>query len=89
MRAWKWVGLAGVAGVAATGVLITRAERRRAAYTAEQVRERLHARLAAAGSEPTAPAAVSAPRKSATVCRRARERWARRPARRRGTVGTR
>ena len=46
MRWWKIVGLAGFAGVAATGVVIARAERQRRAYTPEQVRERLHARLA-------------------------------------------
>ena len=40
------MGLAGFAGVAATGVVIARAERQRRAYTPEQVRERLHARLA-------------------------------------------
>lgn len=41
---WKILGVAGVVGVAATGVAIARAERRRTAYTPEQVRERLHAR---------------------------------------------
>ena len=41
---WKLVGLAGIAGVAATGVAVVRAERRRAAYAPEQVRERLHER---------------------------------------------
>ena len=41
---WKFVGLAGIAGVAATGVAVARAERRRAAYAPEQVRERLHER---------------------------------------------
>jgi hypothetical protein len=46
MRWWKIVGLAGFAGVAATGVVVARAERQRRAYTPEQVRERLHARLA-------------------------------------------
>lgn len=46
MRWWKLLGLAGVAGVAATGVVIARAERRRRAYTPEEIRERLHARLA-------------------------------------------
>ena len=43
---WKWLGLAGLAGVAATGVVVARAERRRAAYTPDQVRARLHARHA-------------------------------------------
>ncbi len=40
------MGLAGVAGVVATGVVVVRAERRRRAYTPDQVREQLHARLA-------------------------------------------
>ena len=43
---WKWLGLAGLAGVAATGVAVARAERRRAAYTPDQVRARLHERYA-------------------------------------------
>jgi hypothetical protein len=51
MRWWKVVGLAGLAGVAATGVVIARAERRRRAYTPEEIRARLHARLAAAATE--------------------------------------
>ncbi|HUD76911.1 MAG TPA: hypothetical protein VMR00_03590 [Streptosporangiaceae bacterium] len=46
MRWPKVLGLAAFAGVAATGVVIARAERQRRAYTAEQVRERLHDRLA-------------------------------------------
>ncbi|MBB4919952.1 hypothetical protein ACFY19_01815 [Streptosporangium saharense] len=46
MRWWKILGLAGVAGVAATGVVIARAERRRRAYTPEEIRDRLRARLA-------------------------------------------
>jgi hypothetical protein len=48
MRWWKMLGLAGLAGVAATGVVITRAERRRRAYTPDEIRERLHARVAEA-----------------------------------------
>jgi hypothetical protein len=47
MRWWKMLGLAGLAGVAATGVVIARAERRRRAYTPDEIRERLHARLEA------------------------------------------
>jgi hypothetical protein len=46
MRWWKIAGLAGLVGVAATGVVIAREERRRRAYTPEEIRERLHARLA-------------------------------------------
>jgi hypothetical protein len=46
---WKVAGLAAFVGVAATGVVIARAERRRRAYTPEEIRERLHTRLAEAG----------------------------------------
>jgi len=44
VRWWKVLGLAGLAGVAATGALVARSERRRRAYTPEEIRERLHAR---------------------------------------------
>jgi hypothetical protein len=43
---WKWVGLAGVAGVVASGVLVARDQRRRNSYTAEDIRARLHQRVA-------------------------------------------
>jgi hypothetical protein len=43
---WKWVGLAGAAGVIAGGVLVVRDQRKRRAYTADEVRDRLHQRLA-------------------------------------------
>jgi hypothetical protein len=46
MRWWKIVGLAGLAGIAATGVVAARAERRRRAYTPDEIRQRLHERLA-------------------------------------------
>jgi len=46
MRWYKVLGLAAFAGVAATGVVIIRDQRRRRAYTPDEVRERLHARLA-------------------------------------------
>lgn len=45
MRWWKILGLAGVAGVAATGVVIARSERRRRAYTPDEIRERLRSRV--------------------------------------------
>jgi hypothetical protein len=45
---WKILGLAGFVGVAATGAVIARAERRRRAYTPDEIRDRLHARLAEA-----------------------------------------
>lgn len=44
MRAWKWIGVAGIAGVAATGVVIARNERERRGYTPDEVRNRLHER---------------------------------------------
>ncbi|WP_141584185.1 hypothetical protein [Actinomadura sp. WMMA1423] len=42
---WKALGVAGFVGVAATGAVIVRAERRRRAYTPDEIRERLHERL--------------------------------------------
>ncbi|MEU7619896.1 hypothetical protein AB0M91_11870 [Micromonospora rifamycinica] len=55
MQWWKVLGLAGLAGVAATGVVVARAERRRRAYTPEEIRDRLrerHARAATSGDDP-------------------------------------
>jgi len=45
VRWWKVLGLAGFAGVAASGVVIARAERQRRAYSPQEITERLHARL--------------------------------------------
>ena len=45
-RTWKILGLASFAGVAATGAVIVRAERRRRAYTPDEIRARLHERVA-------------------------------------------
>ncbi len=45
---WKALGLAGLAGVAAGGAAVARAERRRRAYTPEEIRSRLHERVAEA-----------------------------------------
>ncbi|WP_175543645.1 hypothetical protein [Micromonospora pattaloongensis] len=45
MRWWKLLGLAGFVGVAATGVVVARAERRRRAYTPEEIRSRLRERI--------------------------------------------
>lgn len=45
MSQWKALGLAGLAGVAATGVIIARDRRRRAQLTPEEIRERLHRRV--------------------------------------------
>ena len=50
---WKVLGLAGVVGVAATGVVIARAERRRRAYTPQEVHDRLRTRYAEANDAGT------------------------------------
>ena len=44
MRWWKAVGLAGLVGVAATGIVVARSQRERAAYTPDEIRARLHER---------------------------------------------
>ncbi len=49
MKLWKWLGVAGVAGVAATGVVIARDQRRRSQVSPDEVRARLHERLAESG----------------------------------------
>ena len=46
MRWYKVLGLAAFAGVAATGAVIIRDQRRRRACTPDEIRDRLHARLA-------------------------------------------
>ena len=46
---WKLLGVAGLAGVAASGVVVARAERRRRAYTPDEVRARLRERAARTG----------------------------------------
>jgi hypothetical protein len=48
MRWWKVLGLAAFVGVAASGAVIAREERRRRAYTPEEIKQRLHARVAEA-----------------------------------------
>ncbi|WP_207798561.1 hypothetical protein [Klenkia marina] len=48
----RLIGLAGLAGVAATGVVLARDERQRRAYTPDDVRARLHARAEAAEAAP-------------------------------------
>jgi hypothetical protein len=45
---WKWIGLAGAAGVVAGGVLVARDQRRREAYTPDEIRARLLQRHAEA-----------------------------------------
>jgi hypothetical protein len=62
---WKLIGAAGLAGVAATGVVVARRRRAQHDYDPDELRERLHRRLAevatdseetrAPGGDPAAP----------------------------------
>lgn len=63
-RWWKIIGLAGLAGVAATGVIVARNRRAQRHYEPDELRERLHQRLADASRDddsPAAPAGESPP----------------------------
>lgn len=70
-------GLAGAVGVAATGALTVRAERRRRAYTPDEVRDRLHARYAQASAAADRPTVELVPLRA-----RAPFRWFPLPKRR-------
>ena len=48
---WKLVGLAGVAGVAATGAIVARRRRAHEEYDPEELRAKLHRRLAEVAEE--------------------------------------
>jgi hypothetical protein len=58
MNLWKVLGLAGLAGVAAAGVIIAREQRQRSQLAPEEIRARLHERLEQA---PTAPTGATVP----------------------------
>jgi hypothetical protein len=45
-RTWKLLGIAGLAGVTATGVVVARRRRAHHDYDPDELRARLHARLA-------------------------------------------
>jgi hypothetical protein len=47
---WKLLGFAGLAGVAATGVVVARRRRATAEVSPDELRERLHERLAQVGA---------------------------------------
>jgi hypothetical protein len=57
---WKLLGLAGVAGVAATGAVVAAHQKRdQQEYTPEELRDKLHSRLAETGPNGDGPAAQS------------------------------
>jgi hypothetical protein len=56
MKLWKVRGVAGLAGVAATGAIIARDQRQRAHLTPDEVRERLRRRVAEATAADADPA---------------------------------
>jgi Leu/Phe-tRNA-protein transferase len=58
--AGKWtkaLGLAGILGLAATGAVVAREERKRRAYSADEIRDRLQQRYAEIGHDARAEAA--------------------------------
>ncbi len=61
MQWWKVLGVAAFVGVAATGVVVARTERRHEDYSPAEIKERLHARAAEALGEATATATATAP----------------------------
>jgi hypothetical protein len=58
MKLWKALGLAGLAGVAASGAIIARNQRARTQLTPDEVRRRLHERVEAAEAAGQDPAGV-------------------------------
>ncbi|WP_439957430.1 hypothetical protein [Nocardia arthritidis] len=67
-----------MAGVVATGVVVVRAERRRRAYTPDQVREQLHARFAQATTVPEVVGTAAAEPRGVTGIGRRIRKWFRR-----------
>ncbi len=58
---WKLVGLAGFAGVAAGGVVVARKKRAQSALEPDELRDRLHRRLAEVEAEAEDDGAPPAP----------------------------
>jgi len=57
---WKLMGLAGIAGVAATGVVVARNRRAHTDLPPDELRERLRGRLAAVDGQDESPGAGEA-----------------------------
>lgn len=67
MRWWKVLGLAGLAGVAASGAVIARDQRQRSNYSPDEVRSRIHERAEEAlAHEEGAPEGSADPASSST-----------------------
>jgi hypothetical protein len=60
-RTWKLLGVAGLAGVTATGVVVARRRRAQTEYDPDELRARLHDRLAAVPRPPEPPGEHAAP----------------------------
>jgi hypothetical protein len=58
---WKLLGVAGLAGVAATGAVVARNRRAQHEYEPDELRDRLHRRLAEVDGATGAGASSSAP----------------------------
>ena len=80
MNLWKVLGLAGLAGVAAAGVIIAREQRQRTQMSPEEIRARLHERLEQAPAASTLGIA-----RDVSVSPMPRRRWLPQRHRRRAT----
>ena len=69
---WKLVGLAGAVGVAATGAVVMRDERRRRAYTPDEGRTKLHDRYARVAAAHDTQSAVPLDEVTTGLCTRIR-----------------
>jgi len=78
MNVWKVLGLAGLAGVTAAGVIIAREQRQRTQLAPDEIRARLHERLEQVPSAPTGRAVPDV-----SVSTTTRWRWLPRRLRRR------
>jgi hypothetical protein len=58
---WKLLGLAGAAGVAATGAVVARKTRIQSDYEPDEIRDKLRSRLATTGKDGDAGAAPGDP----------------------------
>lgn len=76
MKLWKVFGMAGLAGVAATGVAVARAERQRRSFEPDEVRARLHERYREALPVDAAAPTKPQPGADKTAPRRLRKSWA-------------